>query len=34
MKMAVQDDAPTKTRLLDSAQRLMLAQGYAATTVD
>lgn len=28
------EDAPTKTRLLDAAQELMLAKGFAATTVE
>ncbi|MBI3088473.1 MAG: TetR/AcrR family transcriptional regulator [Candidatus Omnitrophica bacterium] len=28
------DDSPTKTRLLDAAQELMLAKGFAATTVE
>ena len=27
-------ESPTKTRLLDAAERLMLAQGFSATTVD
>ena len=29
-----QVNSPTRTRLLDAAQRLMLAKGFAATTVD
>ncbi len=29
-----QIDSPTRTRLLDAAQALMLAKGFAATTVD
>ncbi len=29
-----QTDSPTRTRLLDAAQKLMLAKGFAATTVD
>jgi len=31
---AAQKDSPTKTRLLDAAERLMLAKGFSATTVD
>jgi len=30
----IQADSPTKTRLLESAERLMLSKGYAATTVE
>ena len=33
MKTA-REDSPTKTRLLEAAERLMLAKGYAATTVE
>lgn len=34
MARPVQIDSPTKARLLEAAQQLMLTQGYAATTVD
>lgn len=34
MPRTAQLDSPTKTRLLNAAQELMLTQGYAATTVD
>lgn len=34
MVRIAQDHSPTKDRLLDAAQRLMLAKGFAATTVD
>ncbi|MBI4597621.1 MAG: TetR/AcrR family transcriptional regulator [Candidatus Omnitrophica bacterium] len=34
MAKAALTDSPTKDRLLEAAEKLMLAQGYAATTVD
>jgi TetR/AcrR family transcriptional repressor of nem operon len=34
MARTAQPDSPTKERLLDAAQELMLAKGFAATTVD
>src|SRR3989338_3643231 len=34
MVRTAQSDSPTKDRLLDAAKRLMLAKGFAATTVD
>lgn len=34
MARPVQVDSPTKARLLEAAEKLMLTQGYAATTVD